>query len=75
MKEIQIINQAEEGSKYDEYLGYYKEIKSGHDDIVIVRNFKYKEIQNSEVSSLNNEVKVLKIEEVEKNFAKTIALF
>ena len=50
MKEIKLLKDMEKGRLYDEELGSYKITKNGLDDIVIIRNLKYRKLSCPEVS-------------------------
>lgn len=52
MKEIEILKQKDESSLYDEDIGYYKVLKQGMNDIVIIKNFEYRTIKRVDVASL-----------------------
>lgn len=67
MKEIKLLNCAEEDCCIDNELGAYKVVKKGLDDIVVVRNYKYRELKHSEVVSLNSGEEEYKIVEIENN--------
>lgn len=54
MKEIELLKSAEEGCCYDDELGYYKVIKEGINDIIIVRNMEYKEMKLKDISIMGN---------------------
>lgn len=65
MKEIELIDNIENGCKYDEQWGNYRELKAGLDDIIIVKNYKHKTIEKTEVSTLSGSESIYHIVEVE----------
>jgi len=65
MKEIAIVSKSTSTSLYDDELGHYEIITEGYDDIVIIKNYKYKRIKKSKVKKLNNEENSCIIEEIE----------
>ena len=52
MKIIEILNNKTNDSKYDEMIGHYKVIENGMDDIVIIKNYEYREIKEVETCIL-----------------------
>lgn len=66
MKEIKLLSKMEEGSFIDDDLGVYKVITEGVDDIIIIKNYKYRDLQYAEVTSLNDHQKC-KIVDVENH--------
>ena len=53
MKEIQLLNNVEDGCVIDKELGAYRVVKNGADDIVILKHYTYKELRQLDVVSLN----------------------
>jgi len=62
MKEIQLTNKCED-ALYDDILGYYKITKEGLDDVVIIKNYKYKKLQINNSYLLDNSCKMCVVEE------------
>lgn len=67
MKEIEVLLNALEGCNYDEELGNYKVIKEGMDDIVIIKNYRYKSIKKLDVVALSGEDDCYIVEEIENS--------
>lgn len=65
MKEIKILNSIEEDCNFDENLGYYRIFNDGLDDIIILKNYKYKEIRQTKKRIKNGVEKVYEIVGVE----------
>ena len=65
MKEIKLLRNMEDGCSYDNELGAYKVVKSGLDDIVILRNYKYKELKQVEIFTFDNSCEEYRVVEVE----------
>lgn len=61
MKEIQLTDNIE-NALYDDILGYYKVVKDGADDIVIIKNYKYRKLQLNHSITLNNCEKLCVVE-------------
>lgn len=75
MKEIELLATEEIGSIYDEELGHYKILKEGLDDIIVVKNCKYKVIKQVDVSILGDTSKKYVIETLtnsEKHIVKPL---
>ena len=64
MKEIKLISKIEDGCIVDEDLGAYVIVENGMDDIVIINNYKYRELSLTGVNALNNksEYRVVEVE-------------
>jgi len=45
MKIIEVLKEKTENCKYDDLVGYYEIMKDGLDDIIIVKNYEYKQIK------------------------------
>ena len=67
MKEIKLLSSMEEGCSFDKCFGAYRTIKKGLDDIILVKNYKYRIMQLAEVSILNNEEKEYRVVNVENH--------
>lgn len=65
MKEIKILKDQKDNCEFDEEIGYYKVIRDGMDDIVLLKNYPRKEIQCSEVMIQGLNSKSYKIVTVE----------
>ena len=55
----------EDGCIVDDELGPYRVVKNGLDDIVIVKNYRYRELKKCEITSLNeknNEYNIVDVE-------------
>ena len=52
MKIIEIIKNKTDESKYDDMLGHYRVVQEGLDDIVLIKNYEYREIKEVETSIL-----------------------
>ena len=65
MREIKLLNIIEDGCLVDNELGPYKVVKNGLDDIVILKNYRYRELKKCEITSLSAQGDEYKIVDVE----------
>lgn len=74
MKEIKLVSNYEEGCIVDKDLGAYKIINKGTDDIVIVKNYKYRCLKCPDVSVLSDQsqYKIVDVENRESYIVKPL---
>ena len=64
MKIIEVLKNKTDNSQFDDFIGHYQVVKEGLNDIILIKNYEYKEIKEIEVSVLGVKTKKYTIENI-----------